>query len=55
VRHVPDGDLLNLNHGTQSYCRYDWYDCGAGQGYDEAWSLPVNSIENAQYLGYCLP
>ena len=55
VRHVPDGDLVNLNHGTQSYRRYDWYDCGLGEGYDDAWWHAVNAVEDAQYIGYCLP
>jgi hypothetical protein len=55
VRNATDGAPINLNHGTQSYHRWDWYDCGLGQGYDDAWIHDRNATEDAQYLGYCLP
>ena len=56
VKHVPDGDLVNLNHGTQSYRRYNWNDCWLGpDGYDDAWIHGADVVDDAQYLGYCLP
>jgi hypothetical protein len=55
VRNETDGGLVNLNHGTQSYHRYDWYDCGLDEGYDEAWLRPRGDPADAQFLGYCLP
>jgi hypothetical protein len=52
---ASDGSLVNLNYGTQSYRRYNWYDCGLGQGYDDAWIHPVNDLGDALYIGYCRP
>jgi hypothetical protein len=52
---AADGSLVNLNRGTQSFRRYDWYDCGLGQGWDNAWAHAPDDIADAQYLGYCPP
>jgi hypothetical protein len=49
------GTFVNLNRGTQSFARYNWYDCGLGQGYDDAWIHLPDDIADAQYLGTCPP
>ena len=51
---LADGQPVNLNRWKQSYHRWDWYDCGLGQGYDDLWIHAVGATEDAQYLGYCL-
>lgn len=53
VRNRTDDGLVNLNQGVQSFARYDWYDCGLGEGWDDAWANPVSALSDAQYLGYC--
>lgn len=54
VGNLTDGAPVNLNHGTQSYHRWGWYDCGLGQGYDYGWFNATNAAADAQYLGVCL-
>jgi hypothetical protein len=53
VSSATDGTPVNVNLGTQSYHRYDWYDCGLGQGYDEGWIHARDLPEDAQYIGVC--
>lgn len=55
VKQADGSTLVNLNRGTRSFARIDWYDCGLGQGYDNAWIHAYEDAADAQYLGTCPP